>query len=807
MKRLMLTVTALCAGMALAAPVYTVTLPNGVTNTLDEAFANGYVTSGAAEDTPSYAGLCAAADLQVAGGGRLEIDKDLKSAGYTGEVHVVAGAILRLTANGALGDTAHGTFVADGATLENECLDTSANSKLDFDKEHLTFAGTGVDGLGALVARTPEKQERNGVWGGTDLTMTGDATIATANGYQDFPNNSKANSLDMNGHTLTVRGIPNAKGVYPGNVCLRPVVTNPGHIVITNCGASINDYAKLPGGADHKLTLAANSSLELYSNSTVGQKTWTLSIPNSNPVSLPLKTSSDGGVWDGPIVADRHLQVYLSSQAVGSSTNINNSIFSGKLTIEGAFSFANGSSTIGVPTLTLASPENDFRNPLFEVGSNTRLKLPVDGTLACCATVNVNAAGSVLLDENVRYEHLPVFKVVDRGVLSGAREGFWTGVEKNGSGELALGGTMDIGDLALNAGTVTMSAPRESAVGIWEGHKVYAYWHKDGKAGVIENFRANSHCESDDNCHSNRIVRGLRLAYESETYTETVPNENGTLVTGNGVAVSYRGYIWNPDPTNVTWTFAGAENTVTRLYINGNDVYGRQATSQVLFGNATLKPGANDFWWRIGVSGRTVGPWSSVNNCETWTDKTKMGLAVDRLGRNSREPNDYERLDNLDGTLFFTLDLASTEFAELATTHVGCLSGVNDAVLNAQGRRLVVDSLVGCPTVNFAANGPDWEGLVVTNRLTAKVADVVAGRKLTVDGKLTLGPDAVIAFDGIGKFMKGGVSYPIVTATGGITGVPQVAAEEAANYRLTLSADGKTLSAEYQHPGLLLFIR
>ncbi len=790
---------------AVSAVTYTATLPSGATNTLEEAFANGYIA--ASEGDATLAGLYGASDFVVTGGGRLEINVDLNGAGYAGEIHVEPGAMLRITANGALGDTAHGTFVAAGATLENECLDTSGNSKLKFSGEHLTFAGTGVDGLGALVARTPEKQERDGVWGGTVLTMTGDATIATANGYQDFPNNSRDNTLDMNGHTLTVRGIPNANGVYPGNVCLRPVVTNPGHIVITNCYVSINDYAKLPGGAEHRLTLAKDSSLELYASTTAGQKTWTLYIPSSNQVTLPLKTSNEGGVWDGPIVADRQLQIYTSSQKVGNTVNINNTYLYGKLMIAGAFSFSNGTPTLGISSMTLTSTESNFQSPLFEVGASTRLKMPVDGVLASCATVNVNAAGGVLLDETVRYDHLPVFKVVDGGILSGSREGTWSGIEKNGSGELTLGGTMDIGDLALNAGTVQMADPRESVIGLWEGHKVYAYWHRDGIAGVIEEFRANSHCEGADNCHSNRIVRGVRLASESETYTEKVLDETGALVTGNGVAVSYRGYIWNPDPTNVTWSFAGAENTVTRLYINGRDVYGRQATSQVLFGNATLTPGANDFWWRIGVSGKTVGPWSSVNNCATWTDETKMGLAVDRLGRKSQNPDDYERLDNLDGTLFYVVDPASAEFEEIATTQIGRLAGVDGAVLNAQGRRLVVADLVGCPAVNFAANGQVWEGLTITNRLTAKAADQVVGKVLTVDGKVTLGADAVIAFDDPDGQLQTGNSYPVISTTGGITGEARVSEGVGKRCRFVLSADGKSLSVFVIPTGTQVIIR
>ena len=47
----------------------------------------------------------------------------------------------------------------------------------------------------------------------------------------------------------------------------------------------------------------------------------------------------------------------------------------------------------------------------------------------------------------------------------------------------------------------------------------------------------------------------------------------------------------------------------------------------------------------------------------------------------------------------------------------------------------------------------------------------------------------------------------LVSATDGIAGVPKLATDGDANYKLTLSPDGKTLSAEYQHPGLMLLLK
>ncbi len=106
------------AALGVQASVYTVTLPQGATNTLEEAFMMGCVTSDVVGETATLAGLYAASDLRVKGAGRLEIATDLKAAGYAGEIHVENGAVLRVTVTGALGDTVDGTFVADGATLE-----------------------------------------------------------------------------------------------------------------------------------------------------------------------------------------------------------------------------------------------------------------------------------------------------------------------------------------------------------------------------------------------------------------------------------------------------------------------------------------------------------------------------------------------------------------------------------------------------------------------------------------------------------------------------------------------------------------
>ena len=818
LSRKLTVVLCLVAGVACAAPVYTVTLPNGATNTLAEAFANGYVTS--SEGAATAAGLNAAEDLRVTGGGRLEINEDLKSAGFAGEVHVLPGAVLRLTANGALGDTAHGTFVADGATLETECLDTSAQSRLAFKDEKLSFAGTGVDGVGALVARTPTTYERDGVWGGTILTMTGDATIAQVGQYQDFPNNSANNSLDMNGHTLTLCDTDNA-----GEFCFRAVIKNPGHIVIRNALVSMNDNANLAGDASNTLTITDTGRLDLYSSTTVGKKKWTLRVPATCMRPMVVQTSNNGGIWDGPIVVERGLVVGMQGQ----ESNYNKSKLRGAITAEKAFAICRRTANPPqIPDVELYSPQNSFAQGLAL--TNINLKVMADGALPASMGTGILTANNVAFTfdtaDREQVWSLPQM-TVSGDVSIGDHAGSWAGIVKSTGATLTCSAeSPSIATLDLEAGTMSLAEPSANFnAGLYEGWRAYAYWHKaahDEFTDTMMNvYKANAHCDNADNNATNGVTLGVRLAYESQTFDDLVPNEYGTLVQANGYAVNYQGYIWNPDPTNVTWSFAASEETVSSLFINGTTVYGRQAATttatenggnaDLKYGNATLRPGANTFWWRIGLSGRTVGPKVSVKTCATWTDKTKMGLVYDRQGRLSNNPDDYERLvETGNGALFTLTDPSTPAYAALkertTVRRMERLSGTAGAVLDAPSRQLIVRMLKGCPEVKTASSWLAEAGLSVTETFVARAADLAAGHGVVTDGKLDFAEGATFALEGEFDALKGKTSV-VATAAKGIQGLPVVTGDAAAQFRLVKSEDGKTLSLEYIPNGTLVIFR
>lgn len=320
---------ALSVNVALAEGIVTISVPEGQQVTIEEAFSKSFV-----EGAVDYAGLLAADDLIVAGAGRLVIDKDIKTAGYKGEVHIKKGATLRITVSGALGDTAKGTFVEDGATLETLAVEADS---LSFRDESLSFAGSGVDGQGALVALS-ESNQRQGAWGGTVLTMTGDAMIrVAATRMSDFPIQSIKNNetIDMNGYTLTFCGP--GTSTY-GTLPLRMNVVNPGHIVVSNkLTLSINDSNNLGGSSENTLTIGKTARLDLYNSNTEGRKNWTIVVPEDALDSAIV--SSAGGVWDGPVIRSSGKGIFLAMATDNSAGN--RTVFRGKFDIDGDFFVTN----------------------------------------------------------------------------------------------------------------------------------------------------------------------------------------------------------------------------------------------------------------------------------------------------------------------------------------------------------------------------------------------------------------------------------------------------------------------------------
>ena len=158
-------------------------------------------------------------DLVKRGAGRLVIATNLKAQGWAGELRVEEG-YLRAREVGALGTAAKGTVVSDGATFEVDGSAVEANTSGFVSGEPFTITGRGMkegdEEMG--VIRNVANSQYPGI---SSVTMLGDClyTGVEANGRLDV----RSDTLDMNGHTLTVRGyfaLTSAALAHPGHIAV-----------------------------------------------------------------------------------------------------------------------------------------------------------------------------------------------------------------------------------------------------------------------------------------------------------------------------------------------------------------------------------------------------------------------------------------------------------------------------------------------------------------------------------------------------------------------------------------------------------
>ena len=187
----------ICSAAAIAAQqgtlsgsTYTVTLADGANLTLNDDDVAALGTSNK---------LLVQKSDGAAGTGRLEIARDLATAGWDGEVEVTGGN-LRVSETGSLGGVTQGTFIREGGQLQ---LNVSKNKC--FNGESFEFCGAGPDGRGALVHEQATQCQYLLSAEGTapaTIKLTGDTTI-TIKSPSDFRGHA---AFDMGGHTLRAKG-------------------------------------------------------------------------------------------------------------------------------------------------------------------------------------------------------------------------------------------------------------------------------------------------------------------------------------------------------------------------------------------------------------------------------------------------------------------------------------------------------------------------------------------------------------------------------------------------------------------------
>ena len=280
---------------------------------------------------------------------------------------------------------------------------------------------------------------------------------------------------------------------------------------------------------------------------------------------------------------------------------------------------------------------------------------------------------------------------------------------------------------------------------------------------------------------------------------------------------TYAGYLWNNGDEDVVWTLAASWNHHYEIKINGEVALQRTANwdnteakrdqyGSGSVGTVTLHPGANRF--TVKTYNQYVGAEALcpivTNSFANWS--FDLGLAY-RKGAVTGvvDGNEFTPLrDTGDGRLF------TREASGVRPVYTNLVFSGDEAVLDLGFREIDVDKSVKFETVTGcgAIEGGD---VTVSETLKLAKADIVAGKTLTVEGKLTL-TGAALELTGDGALPRpmtksGFRGYVLATAEEGIEGILSLPDElDAKKWQIALSSDGKSLLLVYSR-GLLTIVR
>ena len=715
------------------------------------------------------------------GEGMLTVSADIVA--YTGAITISNGtyAVVTEMSAGATNETTGVLSVEDGATFQ---IHKTAPASINLFRRPVRFCGEGVDKKGALYNATSTSLQKGCF--GRNLEMTGDAVIGGARG------DLNGTILNMNFHTLIWRG---------NSLFAVSRIDNPGHIIAASGSFQIQNGGNWHGSADNTLYISNSASLTWYyfgGNSypwtLINDTDNTMSISESKGIANAMKTNVN--CYQGPV----HLKRSMRMRRTSLTDNCTGFTFAGPIYGEGGLCMANNqmADRMGGIFLHLTNPNNTFTGGIALdrswLWAHAPGAIPPDGGLLSLtnSTLDLRESGHYLL---------PAAEFIGTGQVcsaSIATTGRWKGMlTKKDDGTLRYAAAIEGDTLDVQGGAVHLSASAAVA-GLVEGFK-YCASGAYAEDGAYTFF-------GDNLALTNGLQLSPRFAYAH--------GESSKMWLTNTYVV-YRGYVWNRSGETENWTFAGALNNWSKLYIDGTRVFLQYSTSILEKGTVSMTPGWHTFEY-YGVRNGTGGGATTGPTNATWKT-TDFGLGLDRQGRNSTNQADYAMMvDPGDGSLFTWLlpgesalqpgsedvmvacsgsapAFTTMRFAPGTSVDLG---DANYTLPNLQG----FPAVTGCPT------------LTVTNAWTIDAAQIFdADVAASFDeGALAFGESArIVITDETGAAAdstKSGMLYTLATTGADMEALPALAAPDN-RWRLVLSDDRRTLSVYRAPRGTRLYVR
>ena len=266
---------------------------------------------------------------------------------------------------------------------------------------------------------------------------------------------------------------------------------------------------------------------------------------------------------------------------------------------------------------------------------------------------------------------------------------------------------------------------------------------------------------------------GPQLVRDAAYWDENDPHSNG-----KARMWCSRGYLWNREATNVTYTVFVGSVYENWIYLDGNygtAIYDNKRDS---WGTCLIEVPAQSCR-QIDI--RTTDG-KSYGGPRTDNDKMKINGVI------ANDPTGY----------YFTTNAVSTLTDTPALT---VLSLADDGVLDANNMPVSVDALSGAGIVT------NTTALTIADSWTLAAADVIDGATLEVDGDVVFGNGASISVTNLWS-LPVTQTYTICKADS-ISGIANntLITEQARVWKVVLSGDGTTLSIENVPQATVVYLR
>ncbi len=776
--------------------VYTINVPEGHTEVLTQQQADIICGGACTEVVKTGTGT-----LKNVGDGSTTFGELLAS--YAGNITVKEGIYfidhhLGLGATNTADTTyAHQITVKEGATLQ---LDPTFKTRGCFNDGayYFTVGGAGVDGVKGALHNTTTIHG-SGVIYISSLTLTANTLLNFRSQYT-LSYKSDRTTLTMNGWTLTTSATMDL------GFSDRATIDSPGDIFITKTLLPVQLMHGLGDHPESKFHIADNGSVIRHGNNNDGGVNackWTLSTGDNVSYAgrKQYYVASDTGFtdWNGPMILNGRLSLMAHNDLTSDAPSIYAGFkFNGPISGDGSLYLSDKGldGETGLVHLKLTGTNTYTGNTI--IGNNNRLVVESTNSLSTAGTLIVTN-GVVMLDgtetdsygfgmDGFKSPRIKVHATADASTRSTIDLGgivHAAGFEKTGDGTVYINGEIKLDEpMDIKAGTVVL--PQYAAGWKWGflvvGDSYGRKWVDD-----IETPMWNS------TAYWLYRQAGLWNGYVHGQTFETSDERKANIP-----IVRYKGYIWNRDTTNVTWSFCKRFNQLAYVKIDGEMLMETANWSKLFVIRKELTPGPHEIVFQ-GYNSSANGPREDANGRTLAMGYNTSGFVpVEDEGLSDAEYGvDQTYFDPVeDGGTGELITYALWDDDEPATW----LKAVNVAehtALDLNGNTYEFESVEGAG--GMITNG----NAVITSAVTV---DVEKGGLTLKDGTLTLSNNVSVIVADLDALKSNQAGYPVCGADKLTVNAGVALSGEGDTQKWRLAVEGNMLRL-YQRSGTVFILR